>query len=172
MWLCLGHFPTRPCVFQRKNCWSTHPRAHPGCETRTHNWPAKSGLSVDVYVVPATCRESKSTFHTYEHAMVDSTSGSVFNSSFNYFFCYIQLIAMFNIHISYMYLYIYIFGLIGSLGIPLSVSLQPPCSPRKGMLRGERRRLLVPAKLGYGRSGAPPVIPPNADLVFEVELMS
>jgi len=41
----------------------------------------------------------------------------------------------------------------------------------KEMLQGERRRLLVPAKLGYGRSGAPPAIPPNADLVFEVELL-
>lgn len=42
---------------------------------------------------------------------------------------------------------------------------------RKGMLQGERRRLLVPAKLGYGRAGAPPAIPPNANLVFEVELL-
>ena len=41
----------------------------------------------------------------------------------------------------------------------------------KGMLQGERRRLLVPAKLGYGRAGAPPAIPPNANLVFEVELL-
>lgn len=39
------------------------------------------------------------------------------------------------------------------------------------MLQGERRRLLVPAKLGYGRAGAPPAIPPNANLVFEVELL-
>eukprot|EP00930_Biecheleria_cincta_P076351 TRINITY_DN63567_c0_g1_i1.p1 TRINITY_DN63567_c0_g1~~TRINITY_DN63567_c0_g1_i1.p1 ORF type:complete len:298 (+),score=60.87 TRINITY_DN63567_c0_g1_i1:41-934(+) len=41
----------------------------------------------------------------------------------------------------------------------------------KEMLQGERRRLLVPSKLGYGRSGAPPAIPPNSDLVFEVELL-
>ncbi|CAE8682492.1 unnamed protein product [Polarella glacialis] len=42
----------------------------------------------------------------------------------------------------------------------------------KGMLRGEKRRLLVPSKLGYGASGAAPVIPAHADLVFEVELLS
>jgi len=41
-----------------------------------------------------------------------------------------------------------------------------------GMLRGERRRLLVPARLGYGSRGAPPAIPANADLVFDVELVA
>merc|ERR1711862_33505 len=40
-----------------------------------------------------------------------------------------------------------------------------------GMQRNERRRLLIPAALGYGASGAPPDIPRNADLVFEVELL-
>jgi len=41
----------------------------------------------------------------------------------------------------------------------------------KGMLRGEQRRLLIPAKMGYGAMGAPPDIPRNADLTFEVELL-
>ena len=40
-----------------------------------------------------------------------------------------------------------------------------------GMREGERRRLTVPPKLGYGKRGAPPDIPPNADLNFSVELL-
>lgn len=42
----------------------------------------------------------------------------------------------------------------------------------KGMVVGESRRLMVPAHLGYGRQGAPGAIPPNADLVFECELLN
>lgn len=41
-----------------------------------------------------------------------------------------------------------------------------------GMKPGGIRRLFIPAALGYGAAGSPPNVPPNADLIFEIKLVS
>lgn len=40
-----------------------------------------------------------------------------------------------------------------------------------GMKVGGQRKLVIPAEMGYGARGFPPVIPPNSELHFTVQLL-
>lgn len=41
----------------------------------------------------------------------------------------------------------------------------------QGMAVGGERRITIPASLGYGKKGDPPVIPGNSKLVFDLKLI-
>lgn len=40
-----------------------------------------------------------------------------------------------------------------------------------GMSVGGERRIVIPADMGYGKKGAPPDIPPNSELIFDMKLL-
>lgn len=42
----------------------------------------------------------------------------------------------------------------------------------EGMKEGGKRRLTIPASLGYGESGVRGMIPPHSTIIFEIELIS
>lgn len=78
-------------------------------------------------------------------------------------------------------------GWLGETGVLFDTSLTPNRSPLKfslgsgmiegfskgiqGMKIGEVRRIKIPANLAYGENPPSEIIPPNSDLIFDIELL-
>lgn len=59
-----------------------------------------------------------------------------------------------------------------SVSFPLTGIIQGWQEVLQMMPTGSKWKVVIPAELAYGDAGSPPVIPPGATLVFEIELLS
>jgi len=59
-----------------------------------------------------------------------------------------------------------------AISFPLSGVIQGWTKGVPGMKVGGTRRLVIPAALAYGANSPSPNIPPNSDLVFDIELVA
>ena len=62
-------------------------------------------------------------------------------------------------------------GVLAPTNTPMDRVIWIPLEGVQGMKVGGMRTLIIPSSLGYGARGAGGVIPPNATLIFEVELL-